>query len=107
MLQPTVITSRTAPAEFRRPCLPAVCALWCPASVHSVFLFFVMRRLLDIQGQLYSMRALAKEASTQQQLLLTAGSGSDEQQRLLSKTLSKMARSSADGEDVAVGSKRD
>jgi hypothetical protein len=75
--------------------------------VRSVFLFFVMRRLLDIQGQLYAMRALAKEASTQQQLLLTAGSAGDEQQRLLSKTLSKMARSSADGAEVAVGNKRD
>lgn len=73
----------------------------------SVFLFFVMRRLLDIQGQLYSMRALAKEAATQQQqLLLTAGSVSDEQQRLLSKTLTQMARVD-DGEALAVGSKRD
>lgn len=76
----------------------------------SVFLFFVMRRLLDIQGQLYSMRALAKEAATQQQqLLLTAGSAGDEQQRLLSKTLTQMARSSVDdGEAQAVvGSKQD
>jgi hypothetical protein len=74
-----------------------------------VFLFFVMRRLLDIQGQLYSMRALAKEAAgQQQQLLLTAGSAGDEQQRLLSKTLTRMARSSVDdGEAVPVGSKRD
>lgn len=75
----------------------------------SVFLFFVMRRLLDIQGQLYSMRALAKEAAgQQQQLLLTAGSAGDEQQRLLSKTLTRMARSSVDdGEPVPVGTKRD
>jgi hypothetical protein len=71
-----------------------------------VFLFFVMRRLLDIQGQLYSMRALAKEAATQQQQLLTGGG---EQQLLLSKTLSKMARGSVDGvEEVATAaSKRD
>lgn len=68
-----------------------------------------MRRLLDIQGQLFAMRALAKEAATQQQLLLTAGSAGDEQQALLSKTLSKMVRSSVDGEAVPVagGSKQD
>jgi hypothetical protein len=91
-------------------CPDTLASLLCPvlrASVRSVFLFFVMRRLLDIQGQLYAMRALAKEASTQQQLLLTAGSAGDEQQRLLSKTLSKMARSSVDGEPVAVDNKRD
>lgn len=86
-------------------CAP-LCLVLCP---RSVFLFFVMRRLLDIQGQLYSMRALAKEAATQQQLLLTAGSAGSggEQQLLLSRTLSRMARSSVDGQEVAVGSKQD
>jgi hypothetical protein len=72
-----------------------------------VFLFFVMRRLLDIQGQLYSMRALAKEAATAQQLMLTGGDA-QEQQRQLSHTLSRMARGSADEEAVTVaGSKQD
>lgn len=70
-----------------------------------MFLFFVMRRLLDIQGQLYSMRALAKEAATAQQLLLTGGD-TQEQQRQLTHTLSKMARGSADGEAVVVASSK-
>lgn len=83
----------------------------------SAFLFFVMRRLLDIQGQLYTMRALAKEAAAAQQQLLDNGSaGSDngklsggaaggdstlqqrQRQRQLTHTLSRMARSSQDGE---------
>jgi len=62
-----------------------------------------MRRLLDIQGQLYSMRALAKEAAAAQQQLLAGSSKAEgeatqaEQQRQLSHTLSRMARSSVDG----------
>lgn len=40
----------------------------------SIFLFFVMRRLLDIQGQLFTTRQLAKEAAAQQALLLGGGS---------------------------------
>jgi hypothetical protein len=70
-----------------------------------MFLFLVMRRLLDIQGQLYSMRALAKEAATAQQQMLTGGDA-QEQQRQLSHTLNKMARGSADGEAVTVAGRK-
>lgn len=75
-------------------------------ATNSVFLFFVMRRLLDIQGQLFAMRALAKQAAA-----LSGGNTGDaqEQQRQLSKTLSQMARSSVDdGEQPSTpGAKRD
>lgn len=70
------------------------CAVIC-----SVFLFFVMRRLLDIQGQLFVTRALAKEAAVQQQELLDsqpAGSGSAEQHRRLQHTLTKLDRVASD-----------
>jgi hypothetical protein len=72
-----------------------------------------MRRLLDIQGQLFAMRSLAKEAAEAQQQLLdgaATGAGSDakQQQLLLSNTLSRMARSSADGYGaVPTGQKRE
>ncbi|KAF8068439.1 hypothetical protein HT031_002128 [Scenedesmus sp. PABB004] len=64
----------------------------------SIFLFFVMRRLLDIQGQLFATRALAKEAAAQQAALLASserpsqggGAGALEQQRLLQRTLTKL-----------------
>jgi hypothetical protein len=91
-----------------------------PCRACSTFLFLVMRRLLDIQGQLYAMRSLAKEAAAAQQQLLassdsSAGTGNGgkapaagagsllEQQRLLSMKLTRLARSSEDG----VAGKRD
>ena len=71
----------------------------------SVFLFFVMRRLLDIQGQLFETRQLAKEAAAQQQQLLQEDQSSApalrlEHQRRLQNTLSKLDRV-ASFEDVA------
>ncbi|KAF6249417.1 hypothetical protein COO60DRAFT_1581254 [Scenedesmus sp. NREL 46B-D3] len=77
----------------------------------SVFLFFVMRRLLDIQGQLFETRTLAKEAAMQQQQLLDSqpsGAPASEQHRKLQHMLSKLDRAvsniSGDGEaaDAAV-----
>ncbi|WIA10503.1 hypothetical protein OEZ85_010692 [Tetradesmus obliquus] len=74
----------------------------------SVFLFFVMRRLLDIQGQLFETRALAKEAAVQQQQLLDSqpsGAPASEQHRKLQHMLSKLDRAisnvSGDGEAAA------
>jgi hypothetical protein len=74
----------------------------------SVFLFFVMRRLLDIQGQLFETRALAKEAAMQQQQLLDSqpsGAPASEQQHKLQHMLSKLNRAvsqmSGDGEAAA------
>eukprot|EP00775_Hariotina_reticulata_P007144 gene7144-7359_t len=68
----------------------------------SVFLFFVMRRLLDIQGQLFEMRQLVKEAAGQQEVLTQGGPTSpSEQQRRLHKTLTQLDRalSEASGND--------
>jgi hypothetical protein len=65
-----------------------------------------MKRLLDIQGQLFAMRQLAKEAAAAQQQLLGGSSsggasGPDtpllEAHRALSLKLIRLARSSADG----------
>lgn len=52
----------------------------------SVFLFFVLRRLLEIQGQLHATRAIVKDAAIKEaQALTDASAGSDkgaQQQRL-------------------------
>lgn len=64
-----------------------------------------MRRLLDIQGQLFDTRQLAKEAAAQQRYLLqddhsAAPDIKREHQRRLQNTLSKLDRV-ASFEDVA------
>jgi hypothetical protein len=75
-----------------------------------------MRRLLDIQGQLFEMRQLVKEAAGQQELLAEGGPTSpSEQQRRLHKTLTQLDRalSEASGNDgkvagvAALAAKRD
>jgi hypothetical protein len=70
----------------------------------NVFLFFVMRRLLDIQGQLFETRALAKEAAMQQQQLLDSqpsGAPASEQQHMLSKLNRAVSHMSGDDEAAA------